>query len=77
MKPSVGIYIVSLLAIPVCAFFLDLDEVMSVILIVTSLLIIGYLIFVSLKNKDRIEGKRLKVPVKKDRGILLKDILKH
>lgn len=63
LKPSIGIYIVSLLAIPVCAFFLDLDEVMSVILIVTSLLIIGYLIFVSLKNKDRVEGKRLLVVV--------------
>ena len=30
-----------------------------------------------LDDWKRIEGKRLKVPVKKDRGILLKDILKH
>ncbi|RZS98968.1 peptide MFS transporter [Aquimarina brevivitae] len=62
-KPEIGIYIISLLAIPVCAFFLDLDEVMSAILIVTSLVIIGYLIFVSLNNKDKVEGRKLLVVV--------------
>jgi len=62
-KPDYGIYIVSLLAIPVCAYMLDLDDVMSGAMIVISLLIIAYLLYQALSAKDRVEGQRLLVVI--------------
>ncbi|MDX1544467.1 MAG: peptide MFS transporter [Christiangramia sp.] len=63
MKPDIGIYVISLLAVPVCAYMLDLDEFMSGALIVVSLLIVGYLLYQALTAKDRVEGQRLLVVV--------------
>lgn len=63
MKPDVGVYILSLIAVPVCAFMLDLDEVMSIALITISLLIVGYLIYEALTAKDKVAGQRLLVVV--------------
>ncbi len=53
----------TLLAIPLCAFLLDLDAVMSTVLLVMSVVIIGYLIIQGVRSEDRVEGKRLWVVV--------------
>jgi POT family proton-dependent oligopeptide transporter len=62
-KPDVPIMILSLVAIPVCASILDLDELMSTLLLVISVLIIGYLIYHAVTSKEKVEGQRLQVVV--------------
>lgn len=63
MKPDIGVYLLSFLAIPVCAYMLDLDEAMSVAMIAISLLIVGYLVYKALTAKNKKEGQRLLVVV--------------
>ena len=63
LKPDFSIGVLSLIAVPICALALDLDKMMSTLLLVTSLLILSYLIFNAITNKDKIAGKRLLVVV--------------
>lgn len=63
MKPTIAVYALSLLAIPVCAFMLDLSDFMAGALIVISLGIIAYLIFQAVTNKNKVEGQRILVVV--------------
>ncbi|MAM17934.1 MAG: oligopeptide:H+ symporter [Bacteroidota bacterium] len=63
MKPAIAVYALSLLAIPVCAFMLDLSDFMAGALIVISLGIIAYLIFQAVTNKNKVEGQRILVVV--------------
>lgn len=62
-KPDIPIMIMSLIAIPICASILDLDELMSTLLLIISILIIGYLIYYAVTTKERVEGQRLLVVV--------------
>ncbi len=63
MKPEIGVYVLSIIAVPVCAYMLDLDEFMAGALIVVSLGIIVYLIYQALTAKDKVVGQRLLVVV--------------
>jgi len=63
IKPDFSIIILSLLAVPVCAFMLDLNELMSSILLLVSLFIISYLLYIALTAKDKIVGQRLLVVI--------------
>jgi POT family proton-dependent oligopeptide transporter len=69
-KPFLGpisqnnaVYLGTLLFLPICASLLDLDALMSTALVVISLVIIGYLVYLGLTAKDRAEGQRLLVVV--------------
>ncbi len=63
MKPNIAVYGLSLLAIPVCAFMLDLSDFMAGALILISFAIIAYLVYQALTNKDKVEGQRILVVV--------------
>ncbi|AVR44318.1 MFS transporter [Christiangramia fulva] len=63
MKPEIGVYVLSIIAIPVCAYMLDLDEVMAGALIIISLGIVAYLVYEALTAKDKVVGQRLLVVV--------------
>lgn len=63
MKPIVGVVVLSLIAVPVCAYMLDLDEFMAGALLVISFGIIAYLIYQALSAKDKTTGQRLLVVV--------------
>lgn len=62
-KPDMPIIVLSLLAVPVCASILDLDELMSTLLLVISIFIIAYLIYHAVTLKEKKEGQRLLVVV--------------
>jgi POT family proton-dependent oligopeptide transporter len=61
-KNQVLTYIVTLLFIPICSLFLDFGDAVAVALIVLSLAILGYLLFVAFKE-DKVSGQRLFVVV--------------
>jgi len=57
------IWLVTLFFIPICAVLLSFDEAMSTALFVISILIIGYLIYQGVTDKDKTKGQRLIVVV--------------
>lgn len=57
------VYIASLVGIPIVASLLDLNQMMSTVLLVLSLGMIVYLLVVSFQDKDRVAGQRLWVVV--------------
>lgn len=61
LSQNLLIYIGTFLAIFVCAYFLNLSEVMSIILLITSFGIVGYIVYSALSNEDKAEGQRLLV----------------
>ncbi|WP_335966473.1 peptide MFS transporter [Galbibacter sp. PAP.153] len=63
IKPDLPVIVLSLAAIPICALMLNLNEVMSTILLVISLLIVGYLLYHALTAKDKATGQRLLVVI--------------
>ncbi|MCM5662637.1 peptide MFS transporter [Galbibacter mesophilus] len=63
VKPSVVVITLSLVAIPICALMLNLNEVMSTLLLVISIGIIGYIVYHALKSENKAEGQRLLVVV--------------
>ena len=69
-KPILGplsknslIFIGTLLFIPICASLLNLDKLMSTLLLFISFGIIGYLVYEGVRNPDKKEGQRLLVVV--------------
>jgi len=61
-KNQVITYIVTLLFIPICSLFLDFGDAVAVALIILSLAILGYLLYVAFKE-DKVSGQRLFVVV--------------
>lgn len=55
------VYVGTLLFLPICANLLDLNEVVSSALLVMSVVMIAYIIWESLRMKEKVEGKRLLV----------------
>ncbi|GJM31649.1 MAG: dihydroorotate dehydrogenase [Saprospiraceae bacterium] len=53
----------TLLSIPVCASLLNLSDLMSTVLLIISFVIIGYLVYSGVTNKNKKEGQRLLVVV--------------
>lgn len=60
---SVLIYAGTIILIPVVSLLLNQSEAMSTILLVISVLVIGYLFYEAFKTPDRVEGQRLYVVI--------------
>ncbi|MFI2742984.1 peptide MFS transporter [Zhouia sp. PK063] len=63
LKPLTAIIGISLLAIPLCALMLDLDELLSTLLLIISGGIIAYLVYSAVTAEDKKEGQRILVVV--------------
>ena len=63
INSNVFVIAATLLMIPLAGALLNINEVMKVILIVLTLITIGYLIYTALNAKDKKEGQRLLVVV--------------
>jgi len=63
LKPMPFVMGASILMIPVCALMLNLNELMSTILLIVSIFIISYLVYQALTAKNKSEGQRLLVVV--------------
>ncbi len=57
------IFLGTLLFIPLCAVFLNLNEIVSALLLFASFGIIGYLVYTSVTDPDKVAGQRLLVIV--------------
>jgi len=57
------VYLGSLVAVPVCAYLLNINEVMAYLLTALGVGIIGYLLYNSFTSENRSEGQRLLVVV--------------
>ncbi len=57
------VYLGIALGIPLCAFLLNVNEVMSLLLVIVGVGIIGYLLYTSFTSEDKQEGQRLLVIV--------------
>ncbi len=53
----------TLAMIPICAFLLDQNKLMSSILLILSAIVIGYLLLQAIRNPDRVAGQRLLVVI--------------
>lgn len=69
-KPIIGpinqtnlVFILTLLFIPITASLLNFDQVMSTVLLIISIIIIGYLVYQGVSNPDKKAGQRLLVVV--------------
>jgi POT family proton-dependent oligopeptide transporter len=63
LNRDVFVYVASLIGIPIIASLLDLNEIMSTVLLVLSIGMIGYLLYISFQSEERVEGQRLWVVV--------------
>jgi POT family proton-dependent oligopeptide transporter len=57
------VFIGTLIMIPICAFLLDQNELMSTLMLIISVVIIGYLLYEALRNPDKVAGQRLLVVI--------------
>ena len=57
------VYLGSVLAIPICASLLNVDEAMSSVLLLITFGIIGYLLYTAMTAKDKEEGQKLLVVI--------------
>ncbi len=55
------VYVGTIVALPIIASLLNLDEMMSTLLLVLSFGVIGYLIYSAVTNENKVEGQRLLV----------------
>lgn len=69
-KPFLGpisknnlVYLGTLAILPICAALLNLDALMSTALLIISLVIVGYLVYLGVTAEDKKEGQRLLVVV--------------
>ncbi|MBD3750042.1 MAG: peptide MFS transporter [Sphingobacteriales bacterium] len=60
---DVIVYLGTLIMIPICAFLLDQNELMSTLMLIITIIIIVYLIYEALRNPDKIAGQRLLVVI--------------
>lgn len=63
MKPNIAVYLLSLLAVPVCALMFDLNDFVSTLLIVISLGVVAFLVVLAFRAETRVKTQRLLVVV--------------
>lgn len=63
LEKNLFVYVASLVAIPVVAYMLDLNELMATVLLILSFGMIAYLLYISFNSKEKVAGQRLWVVV--------------